>query len=103
MRALTNPSFARPPASRQGGTEMTSTAAERRELAHRTSDGIEITLFWSKSSSQVTIAVLDIRSDEALEFDVDGRVALDAFNHPYAYAATRRVRSVVPLRVAVTD
>jgi hypothetical protein len=82
---------------------MTATTfTNRRELAYRTSDGIEITLFWSKPSNQVTIAVLDTRSDEALEFDVDGSAALDAFNHPYAYAATRRVRSAAPLGVAVT-
>jgi hypothetical protein len=67
---------------------MTATAfTERRELAHRTSDGIEVTLFWSKPSDQITIAVVDTRSDDALEFDVDASDALDAFNHPYAYAA----------------
>ena len=82
---------------------MTATAStERRELAHRTSDGIEVTLFWSKPSNQVTIAVRDSHSDEAFEFEVDGGAALDAFNHPYAYAATRRVRSVAPLGVAVS-
>jgi hypothetical protein len=63
---------------------------ERRELAHRSSDGIEVTLFWTKPSSRVTIAVLDSVCDEALEFEVDGGAALDAFNHPYAYAAARR-------------
>jgi hypothetical protein len=47
-------------------------------------------------------AVLDTRSEQALEFEVDGSAALDAFNHPYAYAATRRVRSVAPPCVAVT-
>jgi hypothetical protein len=78
-----------------------TTLTDRRELAHRTSDGIEITLFWTKPSNQVTIAVLDTHSDEALEFDVDGSAALDAFKHPYAYAATQRVRSA-PLSVAVT-
>jgi hypothetical protein len=62
---------------------------ERRELAHRSNDGIEVTLFWSKASNRVTIAVYHARSATALEFDVDGADALDAFNHPYAYAATR--------------
>ena len=66
---------------------MTPTAFdERRELAHRTSDGIEVTLFWSKPSDRITIAVVDTRSDESLEFDVGRGAALDAFNHPYAYA-----------------
>jgi hypothetical protein len=61
---------------------------ERRELAHRTNDGIDVTLFWSKASNRVTISVFHVRSTTALEFEVDGADALDAFNHPYAYAAT---------------
>ena len=67
---------------------MSATAfTDRRELAHRSSDGIEVTLSWSEPSTQVTIAVLDTRSSEVLEFEIDGSAALDAFNHPYAYAA----------------
>jgi hypothetical protein len=74
-------------------TEMTArTFIERRELAHRASGGIEVTLFWSKPSNRVTIAVLDSHSDETLEFDVDGSAALDAFNHAYAYADSRPAR-----------
>jgi len=66
---------------------MTPTAFdERRELAHRTSDGIEVTLFWSKATDRVMIAVFDSHTDEGLEFDVGRGAALDAFNHPYAYA-----------------
>jgi hypothetical protein len=61
---------------------------ERRELAHRTNDGFDVTLFWSKASNRVTISVFQARSATALEFEVDGADALDAFNHPYAYAAT---------------
>jgi hypothetical protein len=60
---------------------------EQRELAHRTNDGIDVTLFWSKASNRVTISVFHARSAIALEFEVDGADALDAFNHPYAYAA----------------
>jgi hypothetical protein len=66
---------------------ITTAFTERRELAHRISDGIEVTLLWSKATDRVTIAVLDSRSEESLEFDVDGSAALDAFTHPYAYAA----------------
>jgi hypothetical protein len=84
----------------EGGTEMSATAiTERRELAHRRTDGIDVTLFWSRSTNQVTIAVLDTRSDETLEFDVDGSVALDAFDHPYAYAATRYAHNLAISRV----
>ena len=67
---------------------------ERRELAHRSNDGIEVTLFWSKASNRVTISVYHARSATALEFDVDGADALDAFNHPYAYAATGGARHI---------
>jgi hypothetical protein len=83
-------------------TMTATTVTNRRELAHRTNDGIEVTLFWNSPSNQVTIVVHDTRSDEALEFEIDGSDALDAFNHPYAYAATRRVHSEAPLVGAVT-
>ena len=78
----------------------TSADTERRELAHRTGNGIEVTLLWTKSTSKVTIAVTDAHSGEEFEFAVDGSRALDAFNHPYAYAATVRARSDQPTRLA---
>jgi hypothetical protein len=78
----------------EGGPEMaTSAATERRELAHRTGDGIEVTLLWTKSTNSVAIAVADTHSGKEFEFEVDGSRALDAFNHPYAYAATVGVHS----------
>ena len=77
-----------------------SAATERRELAHRTGNGIEVTLLWIKSTNAVTISVLDSHSGEELEFEVDGCRALDAFNHPYAYAAAVRVRSTQTSRLA---
>ena len=73
---------------------------ERRELAHRTNDGIDVTLFWSKASNRVTISVFHARSASAFEFEVDGADALDAFNHPYVYAATGGAHCIaVPRRV----
>src|SRR5947209_17560184 len=85
----------------EGGMEMTtSTATQRRELAQRTGDGIEVTLLWTESTNSVTLAVIDSHSAEELEFEVDAGCALDAFNHPYAYAAARRVRSADTTRVA---
>jgi hypothetical protein len=79
------------PKDQEEEAKMTPTAfTERRELDHRTSDGIEVTLFWSAATNRVTIAVLDSHSDESLEFDVERNAALDAFKHPYAYAAATR-------------
>ena len=72
---------------------MTPTAhTERRELAHRTGDGIEVTLFWTKSTDRITIEVLDSRSGQRLDFAVDRHAALDAFNHPYAYCGQAPIR-----------
>ena len=38
-------------------------------------------------TSRVMVGVVDARTDDSFELEVDGRHALDAFNHPYAYAA----------------
>ena len=45
----------------RGGVAMTTTElTERRELAHRRNDGIDVTLFWSKASNRVTISVFQV-------------------------------------------
>jgi hypothetical protein len=61
-------------------------AADRRELAHRSNNGIEVTLFWTKATNAITLEVLDSSSGNRLAFGVDRHVALDAFTHPYVYA-----------------
>jgi hypothetical protein len=80
----------------------TAATAQRRELAHRSTNGIEVTLLWTKTTNEVTVAVINRVSDEALEFDVAGTMALDAFNHPYAYAVTRQVRDLRATRLATS-
>ena len=44
----------------------TKELTERRELAHRTNDGIDVTMFWSKASNRVTISVFHAGSATAL-------------------------------------
>jgi len=56
-----------------------------RELDHRESDGVSVTLLWYEDSNRVTIHVVDPRSDEEFDLEVAGHDALDAFRHPYAY------------------
>jgi hypothetical protein len=73
--------------SNEGRSDMSAPTDYRRELAHRASSGIDVSLFWSKPTNQVTIEVVDTRFGEGFEFEVDGSAALDAFHHPYAYAA----------------
>jgi hypothetical protein len=57
------------------------------ELASRTSNGLEVTLLWRRDHDNVHVRVIDARTEEAFELTVAGENALDAFYHPYAYAA----------------
>lgn len=69
----------------------TTTNTQKTELAHRTSEGIQVYLFWNQLSDRVTLCVVDERTNNGFELEVDGRDALDAFNHPFAYAARRNM------------
>jgi hypothetical protein len=62
----------------------------KRELSRRRTAGIDVVLYWCDMTSAVTLFVLDARTGEAFEVEVDGAQALDAFNHPYAYCGAAR-------------
>ena len=64
-----------------------TTTKPEKELAHRTSDGIDVSLYWNERTNRVTVKVYDRRFDEAFELEVAGDSALDAYRHPFAYAA----------------
>jgi hypothetical protein len=67
---------------------MTATTITRRsELAHRSGDGNCDTARRLVPEQIDVDAVADVRAGDGFELEVDGRHALDAFNHPYAYAA----------------
>jgi hypothetical protein len=68
---------------------MTTAGTQRSKLAHRSTDGIEVSLFWIQPSNRITIELVDNRIDERLEFEVANDKALDAFRHPHAYAAAQ--------------
>ena len=57
-----------------------------RELDHRSSDDIEVTLLWSARTNRVFVLVLERRTEALFHFQVRPAEALDAFHHPYAYA-----------------
>jgi hypothetical protein len=57
------------------------------ELANRRNDGIEVTLLWAPEDGSVHVTVLHEATGEVLAFPVDRAKALDAFYHPFAYAA----------------
>jgi hypothetical protein len=60
-----------------------------RELAVREGDGLEISLYWSKSADLVKVCVLDRRREKSFDIHVSGPDAVGAFYHPFAYAAGR--------------
>lgn len=72
-----------------------------RELAYRAADGVEVGLFWSTSDDRLLIVVDDARSGDLFELEVSPEEALDAFEHPYAYAAHRGVEYAAGLRTPV--
>ena len=57
------------------------------ELALRRQDGLEVTLLWDSGSNEVSIGLVDEGAQSAFAFVVDPSCALDAFYHPFAYAA----------------
>jgi hypothetical protein len=57
------------------------------ELAQRRNDGLEITLLWARSDDSVHVSVLNERTGRTVAFPVERTRALDAFYHPFAYAA----------------
>jgi hypothetical protein len=58
-----------------------------RELARRESDGLAVRLVWHPDDDAVTVSVNDSRTGDRFQLAVDRKRALDAFYHPFAYAA----------------
>jgi hypothetical protein len=63
------------------------------ELDRREGDGVVVSLLWRRDGNVVSVAVSDERSGEDFELVVEPERALDAFHHPYAYAAGRGLLS----------
>jgi hypothetical protein len=59
------------------------------DLANRRSDGIDVTLWWSPAEGSTVVEVLHLASDSTFQLSVEPSRALDAYYHPYAYAAWR--------------
>jgi hypothetical protein len=65
---------------------MTTTHGIWIDLADRESDGLEVTLLWSRTTGRVKVAVSDSKLDVQFELDVARADALEAFHHPFTYA-----------------
>jgi hypothetical protein len=59
----------------------------RTELAHRTRDGIDVTLVWVQRSGNDTtiVCVCDRREGAYFEILAEPYLALDVYHHPFAY------------------
>jgi hypothetical protein len=66
---------------------QTSVSVPDRELASRESDGVHVLLLWHPRDNTLTVSVEDTRAGDAFQLAIAPERALDAFYHPYAYAA----------------
>ena len=66
---------------------MSPATRQPRELAARESDGIHVLLLWHPDENGLTVSVEDARAGDRFELAVAPERALDAFYHPFAYAA----------------
>ena len=58
-----------------------------RELAARESNGVSVRLLWHPQENAVTVSVEDRHDGECFDLAVAPEHALDAFYHPFAFAA----------------
>jgi hypothetical protein len=58
-----------------------------RELAHRASDGLEVTLFWQPDTDELKVCVCDHKDGAYFEIRPKPHQALGVYYHPYAFVA----------------
>ena len=56
------------------------------ELDYRESNGIAVSLRWSRSSNRLSVVVEDLGHGQCFTLAARPDNALDIFHHPYAYA-----------------
>jgi hypothetical protein len=66
---------------------MSSATPDTRELAARENDGLQVLLLWHPREDELTVSVEDTRAGDCFQLVVARDRALDAFYHPFAYAA----------------
>ena len=66
---------------------MAETTHMRKELAHRTGAGVDVTLVWEHRDDEDTtvVCVCDSRDGAYFEIPAKPDVALDVYYHPFAY------------------
>ena len=56
-----------------------------RELAHRSSYGLEVTMLWHPARDEVTVCGSDHRTGARFEIRPQRHLALEVYYHPYRY------------------
>ncbi|HET9324826.1 MAG TPA: hypothetical protein VFO03_13190 [Gaiellaceae bacterium] len=74
-------------------------SAPTRELAQRRSGTVEVLLLWRAEIDRVELSLHDSATDGGFHVEVAPGDALEAFYHPYAYAATHEI----PFHVVETE
>jgi hypothetical protein len=69
--------------------EITIAGSRTRELARRDADGIEVILRWHPADDALSVSVTDARGEHCFDLAVERDCGLEAFHHPFAYAADR--------------
>jgi len=65
---------------------------DRRELAHRSSSGVDVHLFWNPTTDSLVVDVRDLRGP-LFELVAPHDKALDVFDHPFAYWRLREAQA----------
>jgi hypothetical protein len=66
---------------------------ERTELAQRSTDGVDVTLFWLRGENEdrALVCVGDRRQGAYFEIPTERNFALDVYYHPFAYRESSNV------------
>ena len=71
---------------RRARRPLANAESDRRELARRSSAGVDVTLYWHPALDELIVRVCDERHGADFEIRPQRHLALDVYYHPYAYA-----------------
>ena len=81
-------------------TTATTEISSFEELDYRESDGIQVSLLWSRATNDLSVLVIDTKRTSSSSSASPDK-ALDAFRHPFAYAESHTVdNSLAPIASA---
>ncbi len=65
---------------------------ELRELDHRRSNGVDVSLLWDEHDNSVVVSVVDASTGSSFDLEVPPESARHVFHHPFAHAGLRGLR-----------